>query len=418
MPAPNPAAAREFAIEVVQKLRDAGHQALWAGGCVRDQLLGLQPKDYDVATSARPEQVRDVFGHRRSLPIGAAFGVITVLGPKAAGPIEVATFRKDAAYSDGRHPDSVTFSDPHEDAQRRDFTINGLFFDPVADQVIDYVGGQDDLKAGVIRAIGVPRDRITEDKLRMLRAVRFAAKFGFAIEPLTMQAVRDQATELVIVSAERIAEELRKMLTLDRRRLGVELLAQADLLEVILPEARGIHTLAWEQTLAILDRLHWPVFSQSLAALLRPLAETPEGLARLVDIVCRRLKLSLEELTQVQRILRDEPMLRRASTFTWPQLQRLLVTPGIEPVLDFAAAVSSVFDPDPSELDLCNRMLALPATLVNPEPLINGEDLKLLGLHPGPNFRTILDAVRNAQLEGLVNSAEEALEMARKLSPS
>lgn len=416
MPAPNPAAAREFAVEVVQKLRDAGHQALWAGGCVRDQLLGLQPKDYDVATSARPEQVRDVFGHRRSLPIGAAFGVITVLGPKSAGPIEVATFRKDAAYSDGRHPDSVTFSDPHEDAQRRDFTINGLFFDPLADQVIDYVGGQDDLQAGVIRAIGVPRDRITEDKLRMLRAVRFAAKYGFTIDTATMQAVRDQATELVIVSAERVAEELRKMLILDRRRLAVELLAQAELLEVILPEARGIQTTAWEQTLTILDRLHCLMFPQSLAALLRPLAETPEGLARLVDIVCRRLKLSVEELTQVQRILRDEPLLRRASSFTWPQLQRLLVTPGIEPVLDFAAAVSSVFDHDPSELDLCNRMLELPASLVNPEPLINGEDLKLLGLPPGPQFRIILDKVRNAQLDGLVNSAEQALELARSLA--
>ena len=416
MPAVDSTAAREFAVEVVRKLRDAGHQALWAGGCVRDQLLGIMPKDFDVATSARPEQVRDVFGHRRSLPIGAAFGVITVLGPKPAGQIEVATFRRDAGYSDGRHPDSVTFSDAKEDAQRRDFTINGLFYDPIAEQVIDYVGGQDDLQLGVIRAIGVPRDRITEDKLRMLRAVRFAAKFGFAIEEKTFAAVQEQSSELVIVSAERIAEELRKMLTLDRRRLAVELLSQTQLLEIILPEARGVHTVVWQQTLEMLERLHAPTFPQGLAMLLRPLAETPDSLAQLVDHVCRRLKLSVEELTQVQRLLREEPLLRRASEFTWPQLQRLLATPGVEPILDFAAAVSGVIDANPKELDLCNRMLDLPSALMNPSPLINGEDLKLLGLVPGPHFRVILDQVRDAQLESLINTPEEALKMARKLS--
>ncbi len=416
LPAVDPTAAREFAVEVVRKLRDAGHQALWAGGCVRDQLLGIMPKDYDVATSARPEQVRDVFGHRRSLPIGAAFGVITVLGPKPAGQIEVATFRRDAGYSDGRHPDSVTFSDAKEDAQRRDFTINGLFYDPVVEQVIDYVGGQDDLQAGVIRAIGVPRDRITEDKLRMLRAVRFAAKFGFTIENKTLAAVQEQSNELVIVSAERIAEELRKMLTLERRRLAVELLSQAQLLEIILPEARGVHTQAWQQTLTMLERLQAPTFPQGLALLLRPLAETPDALAQLVDLVCRRLKLSVEELTQVQRLLREEPLLRRASEFTWPKLQRLLATPGVESILDFAAAVSSVLDPNPMELDLCNRMLDLPAALMNPLPLINGEDLKLLGLPPGPQFRIILDQVRDAQLESLINTPEEALQMASKLA--
>lgn len=416
MPAVNSAAAREFAVEVVRQLRDAGFQALWAGGCVRDQLLGILPKDYDVATSARPEQVRDLFGHRRSLPIGAAFGVITVLGPKPAGQIEVATFRRDAAYSDGRHPDSVTFSDPHEDAQRRDFTINGLFYDPLAEQVIDYVGGQDDLQTGVIRAIGVPRERITEDKLRMLRAVRFAAKFGFAIEAATLQAVQEQSNELIIVSAERVAEELRKMLTLDRRRLAVELLAEAQLLEIVVPETRGVHTLAWQQTLQILERLPMPTFPQAFATLLRPLAETPLELAQLVDLVCRRLKLSVEELTQVQRLLREEPLLRRASHFTWPQLQRLLAVPGVESVLDFAAAVSHVLDADAKELDLCNRMLDLPALLMNPLPLINGEDLKLLGLTPGPQFRAILDQVRDAQLESLINTPEEALQLARKIA--
>jgi poly(A) polymerase len=412
----DPAAAREFAVDVVRKLREAGYQALWAGGCVRDQLLGRQPKDYDVATSARPEQVQQVFGKRRSLAIGAAFGVITVIGPKNVGQLDVATFRKDAEYSDGRHPDSVTFSEPREDAQRRDFTINGLFYDPIADQVIDYVGGQDDLIAGVIRAIGDPRARIAEDKLRMLRAVRFAATFGFELEPQTLDAIRKQATELVIVSAERIAAELRKMLTLERRRLALELLASAQLLEVILPESRGLHTLAWEQTLAIVERIPGATFPQAFAALLRPLAETPEGLEQAAQTVGKRLKFTTDELAQIQRMLREEPILRNASQLTWPQLQRLLVTPGIEPVLDFSAAVSFVIAGDSGDLDICTRMLALPAPLLNPPHLITGDDLKALGLTPGPGFRSLLEKVRDAQLDSLINTHEEALELAKKLA--
>src|SRR3954467_20043 len=171
----DPARQRDFALEIAHKLRAAGFESLWAGGCVRDELLGITPKDYDVATSATPDQIRDPFGHPRTLPIRAAFRVVTVLGPRAAGQIEVATFRTDAAYSDGRHPDSVSFTTAEHDAQRRDFTINGLFYDPIANQVVDYVGGQQDLHQRTIRAIGDPRLRLSEDKLRMLRAVRFAA---------------------------------------------------------------------------------------------------------------------------------------------------------------------------------------------------------------------------------------------------
>src|SRR5437868_9785761 len=182
----DPKLAREFAVEVVQRLRDSGHQALWAGGCVRDQLMAQMPKDYDVATDALPDRIREVFGKRRTLPIGAAFGVITVLGPKGAGQIDVATFRRDAGYSDGRHPDAVSFSDAEHDAQRRDFTINGLFLDPLEDRVIDFVGGQADIERRVIRSIGDPLARIAEDKLRMLRAVRFAARLDFAIEAATL----------------------------------------------------------------------------------------------------------------------------------------------------------------------------------------------------------------------------------------
>src|SRR5437762_3715435 len=240
MAAIDPQLARQFAVDVVRRLRESGHQSLWAGGCVRDQLMGQLPKDYDVATDAVPDRVREVFGKRRTLPIGASFGVITVLGPEAAGQIDVATFRRDATYSDGRHPDAVSFSDAEHDAQRRDFTINGLFFDPLEDRVIDYVGGQDDLARRVIRAIGDPLARIAEDKLRMLRAVRFAARFDFAIDDKTLAAIKQQARELVIVSAERIAAELRLILTHPNRARGMELLADTGLLEIVLPEASSL----------------------------------------------------------------------------------------------------------------------------------------------------------------------------------
>ena len=184
-----PSAQRAFAVEVVRQLRAAGFEAVWAGGCVRDQLLGLNPKDYDVATNATPEQVREVFGRRKSIPVGAAFGVIAIVGPREAGVVEVATFRRDVGYSDGRRPDAVAFTTAEEDAQRRDFTINGLFYDPVDERVLDFVGGQADLKRGIVRAIGDARERFTEDKLRMLRAVRIAATFDFDIDPTTLAAV-------------------------------------------------------------------------------------------------------------------------------------------------------------------------------------------------------------------------------------
>jgi tRNA nucleotidyltransferase/poly(A) polymerase len=200
--ASDPAAARTFALGVVERLRRAGHEALWAGGCVRDELLGRTPADYDVATSARPDQVRAVFGNRHTLAVGAAFGVITVLGPRPAGQVEVATFRSDAAYTDGRHPAGVTFTNAREDALRRDFTINGLFLDPLSGEVHDYVAGRADLAAGIVRAIGNAAMRFGEDHLRMLRAVRFAAVFGFAIEEQTHEAIvrMAQALNLEVVA--------------------------------------------------------------------------------------------------------------------------------------------------------------------------------------------------------------------------
>src|SRR5581483_10047645 len=224
---------REFAVEVVRRLREAGHQALWAGGCVRDELLGLVPKDYDVATDATPEQVRRLF--RRTVAVGAAFGVVQVLGPRPLS-VEVATFRSDVSYSDGRRPDRVVFSSPREDAERRDFTINGMFFDPIENRLIDYVGGRQDLQARILRAIGDPLTRFGEDKLRMLRGVRMATRFGLTIDPATADAIRAMADQITIVSAERIADELRKLLVDPHRARGMNLMYDVGLVGPILPE--------------------------------------------------------------------------------------------------------------------------------------------------------------------------------------
>src|SRR5262245_31696779 len=371
MPAANPQLARDFAVEVVRRLREAGHQALWAGGCVRDQLLGQTPKDYDVATDAVPDRIREIFGRRRTLALGAAFGVITVLGPKAAGQIEVATFRKDAAYSDGRHPDAVTFSDAEHDAQRRDFTINGLFFDPLAEQVIDYVGGQQDLARRVIRAIGDPLARIAEDKLRMLRAARFAARFDFALDAGTLAAIRQQAAELVIVSAERVAAELRLILTHASRAAGVQLLADSNLLEVVLPEATPLlqSREQWTRCVNILALLHAPTFAMALAALLREL-QLAEPDRDLPQLVFERWKLSTDELAGASKLPSEEPLIRTARAQPWPKLQRVLIAPRVDELLGYCEAVAKTLDGSAAEIEFCREKLALPTEELNPPPLV------------------------------------------------
>jgi len=416
MAAVDPKLAREFAVDVVRRLRASGHQALWAGGCVRDQLMAMLPKDYDVATDAVPERVREVFGQRRSLEIGAAFGVVTVLGPRHAGQIDVATFRRDAGYSDGRHPDAVTFSDAEHDAQRRDFTINGLFFDPLAEHVIDYVGGQDDLQRHVVKAIGDPRARIAEDKLRMLRAVRFAARFDFAIDPNTLAAVKDQAHELVIVSAERIATELRLILTHPNRARGAELLVETNLLEILLPEIGLVlqSSEQWARTIAALAGLHEPTFSMALAALIREI-ESPTDRKQLAQSVGQRWKLSNDETSGVEKLLTEETAIRNARFEYWPKLQRILTAPRVTELLGYCEAVARAIDNDLSQVAFCQEKLMLPPAELNPPPLITGENLKQLGIPPGPEYRQLLEAVRDAQLESKITTEEEASRYAQNL---
>ncbi len=417
---------RQFALEIVRRLRQEGFQALWAGGCVRDQLLNLTPKDYDVATDAIPEQVRRMFGRRRTLAIGQAFGVIVVLGPKSAGQVEVATFRQDAAYSDGRHPDHVTFSSAPEDAQRRDFTINGLFYDPLAERVIDYVGGQQDLQRRLIRAIGDPAHRFAEDKLRMLRAVRFATVFDFQIEAGTLAAIRRSADELTVVSAERIAAELRRILSHARRRTGMQLLDQCRLLTKIFPELQPAVqappndplAIAWHQTLTILDRLEEPSPATAMAAVLRSLADDREGGLQTIHRVCRRLRLSNEEIAEIDFLVRHESMVRTARQQPWPRLQRLLIQPLSGPLLDYARAVAEVVDGTTDNVRFCREKRALPHQQWNPPPLITGQDLHAIGLPPGPIYRLILERVRDAQLENRIATRDQALELARQFRSS
>ena len=414
MAAIDPLAARDFARDVVRQLRAAGFEAVWAGGCVRDQLLGRLPKDYDVATNATPDQIRVVFGRRKTLTIGAAFGVISVRGPSGAGQIEVATFRRDAQYSDGRHPDSVSFSTAEDDAQRRDFTVNGLFFDPVENRVIDYVGGQDDLRRRVVRAIRDPAERFEEDKLRMLRAVRFAATLEFELEARTLSAIQHQASALSIVSAERIAEELRRMLVHARRRRAVELLSQAGLLRVLLPEATDSGP-SWQVMLEMLDVLSEPSFSVALAVLLRGVRASAAGDLDM-EGVCRGWRLSNDEREGVGLCWEHESTLRQAPEVPWPRLQRVLILPRIEELLAYTKAVARVLDGQESAVEFCRQKVSLPANELNPLPLLTGDDLLRRGVPRGPDYRRLLTEVRDAQLLGTVTTKEQALELALRLA--
>lgn len=400
---------RELALDVLTQLRAAGHEALWAGGCVRDQLLGREPKDYDVATSARPEQVRELFGHRRTLAIGAAFGVIAVLGRKPLTPIDVATFRTDGTYHDGRRPESVEFADAEHDAQRRDFTINGLFYDPVADEVVDYVGGQRDLAAQVVRAIGDPLKRFTEDKLRMLRAVRFASTLGFAIDADTLEGIRAMAPEAATVSGDRNGAELRRVLVHANRRRGVELLADTGLIQSLLPEVaeRAATDDAWRQVmLERMERLREPTLSTTLAALLY---DRGGGLD--VRAIARRLRFSNKETDRARWLLREMGVIETAATAPWPRLQRVLAHDGAAELMTLAEASLPTGD---KGLARCRATLAEPAERWNPPPLVTGDDLKARRIKPGPHFAALLDHLRDEQLEGRLATRDDALAAAER----
>jgi poly(A) polymerase len=445
MPPAHDLTERELAIHVVRRLRDQGFEALWAGGCVRDELLGRVPKDYDVATSARPEEVQRLF--RRTIAVGAAFGVVEVLGPRTPfGPlkIQVATFRADVSYSDGRHPDRVIFSSAREDALRRDFTINGMFFDPLENRLIDYVGGQDDLRAGVLRAIGEPALRFAEDKLRLLRAVRIATGFDFTIEPATAAAIRSMARQIGAVSAERIAEELRRLLTYPQRARGVRLLDEVGLVAVLLPELLPMKDLPqglpaaptgdlWDHVLWVLDLLGPVVsFPLAFAALLhdvgkpRTVGRTPqrytfyhhENIGRdVASEIALRWKLSNDERERIEWLVEKHQYLSDAPRMRLSKLKQILVHPGIGELLALHRADALASGRDTAHVAFCERLLQeWTEADLNPPPLITGHDLAGLGLEPGPLFGRLLEAVREAQLEGSINTPQQALELVGQLT--
>ena len=429
-------ARRGFAVEVVRTLRGAGFRAFFAGGCVRDLLLGQDPADFDVATDAHPESVLALF--RRTVPVGVSFGVVRVLGPKEGGEVEVATFRSDGAYLDGRHPEAVHFGTAEADASRRDFTINGMFLDPEADEVIDYVGGRADLAAGVIRAIGVPEDRFREDKLRLLRAVRFAARFGFSLEPHTREALETMAGEVVQVAAERIAQEFRKMLVHPGRVLALNLAMDSGLIAAILPELLPMKGLAqdkpllpggdlWDHTLLALENLPpAPTFPLALATLLHDAGKpASKGLKdgqttffnheyagrRIAETIARRLKLSNADRDRVAWLVESHQALADPTKLREAKLKRLLTMPGIDELLALHRADAMASLGEAPHVDYCEWYLReQPAGPINPPPLVTGHDLVQNGWTPGPRFAAMLENVREAQLEGMVKSKKDALE--------
>jgi poly(A) polymerase len=443
MPHLVPEKQRRFAIEVVEELRAAGFAAYWAGGCVRDQLLGRTPWDFDVATDAKPEEIRGLFGRRRTLAIGAAFGVITVLGPPEAGQVEVTTFRRDSAYSDGRHPDHVTFSSPEEDARRRDFTINGMFYDPLADQLIDFVSGADDLRTGIVRAIGLARERFAEDKLRMLRAIRFATIFNFQLEPATEAAIREMAAEITVVSAERIAAEIEIMLVHANRARAVRLLAETGLLEAVGVPPLGGSGFALEPTLTLLEKLVEPTFALSLAVLLHGVGVPPlggdgpreaepqrppkggtttgrlpqGGIPTFAADIGRRWRLARKDSDRAGWLLAHWGALGAARQMPWSKLQRLLTSEGIVELLALHDALAAVGEINPAEIHSCRERLALPPAELDPPPLVTGADLIALGVPRGKLYARLLEQLRDAQLDGIVTTKDDALELARRLWP-
>lgn len=404
----DPAAAREFAAGVVRRLRDAGHETYWAGGCVRDELLGRTPADYDVATAATPDEVRGVFGRGRTLAIGASFGVITVLGPKPAGQVEVATFRADAAYTDGRHPAGVTFCSAREDAQRRDFTINGLFLDPLTGEVHDFVEGRRDLADGIVRAIGVPAMRFGEDHLRMLRAVRFTAFFGFVLEAQTRAAIETMAMLVAAVSPERIAAELRAMVSRQGRRQAVELLLDTGLARVVLPEVAppAVAEAAWGRAAAIVAACDEPSLPMALATLAE--AAAPAALPR----ATARLRLSTREAREAEWLHAGVAAIEGGASPAarpWSDLQPWVADDRAAPLADLLRARAACGTVAAARAAWFTERASRPRAELDPPPLVTGTDLLAAGVPPGPAVGAALARLRTLQLDGVIATREEAL---------
>ena len=437
--------SRDLANSICDTLQHAGFQAYLVGGCVRDVLLVREPADYDVTTDATPEQVMQLFPG--SLGVGAQFGVVLV--ERDGQTVEVATFREEFGYSDGRHPDEVRYaSKPQDDVRRRDFTINGLLMRHDSGEVLDFVGGQADLQAGIVRAIGEPERRFVEDKLRMLRAVRFSARFGYSVEPLTFAAIQKHAREIHVVSAERIREELSKLLTEGKARRGLELLDQTGLLAEVLPEIAAMQGIqqppefhpegdVWIHTQIMLEglpagcsrTLAWGVLLHDVGKppTFRPASETGDRIrfdshvdvgVRMAGEICRRLKFSNDEIEQIQALVANHMKFKDVAQMRKSTLKRFVRLPRFGEHLALHELDCRASHGRMDALTIVQEFLAAtPPEQVRPARLLTGDDLNEMGYAPGPQFQRILGALEDAQLEGSLTTKAEAREYVRNHYP-
>jgi tRNA nucleotidyltransferase/poly(A) polymerase len=381
------------AVEVARRLRDSGFESYFAGGCVRDAQLGVEPKDYDITTNATPEQIAKIF--RRTVMVGAAFGVVRVLLDKRE--YEVATYRKDSTYSDGRHPDAIAYAKTkEEDVARRDFTINALLFDPFTSHVVDVVGGLEDLGRGVIRAVGDPFERFREDRLRMLRAIRFAARFGFAIEGHTFNAIRREAAEISAVSMERIVTEMDGIFSAKDPAHGYDLLVASGLW-AYLPTFQAPNPRERLARLPLVSKEHRPLIAWAILS---------EGTADREDRL-RELKMSRVALRTVEALVRAKPLLETPASHALHERVRLMQDPDAELMLAYAEVLGL-------ETTLLRELHAqlVASPLANP---VNGADLKALGIAPGPHYKELLGKVEIEVFENRIHTREEALAYLEKL---
>jgi poly(A) polymerase len=437
--------SREFANSICDTLQLHGFQAFLAGGCVRDLLLGREPADYDVATDAVPDRVMQLFPD--SIAVGAQFGVVLVT--RDGDKVEVATFRRDMGYSDGRHPDEVVYaSKPEDDVSRRDFTINGLLMRHNSGEVLDFVGGQADLKAGVVRAVGDAETRFCEDKLRMLRAVRFAARFGYTIEPKTFGAIQNHAKEIHNVSAERIREELSKLLTEGAARCGFELLDETGLLQEVLQEISAMKGVpqppeyhpegdVWIHTRMMLEglppgsspTLAWGVLLHDVGKprTFRSASQTGDRIRfdGHVDVgvlmageVCKRLRFSNDQTEQVQALVANHMKFKDVAQMRKSTLKRFIRQPHFDEHLELHRLDCLASNGRLDTYEMVRKFLAeTPSEQVRPTRLLTGNDLNEMGYEPGPEFQTILRALEDAQLEGIVTTREQAAAFVKKTYP-
>ena len=440
---------KDFAISIVRSLQEAGYQAYFVGGCVRDMLLGREPADYDVATDATPDQVTRIFPE--TYAVGAKFGVVLVPASSATANenevVEVATFRSDIGYSDGRHPDQVRYSeDPREDVERRDFTINGLLLNPTNQEVLDFVGGRKDLESGIIRAIGEPELRFAEDKLRMLRAVRFGARFSYTIEPATFAAIQKLSPQIHQVSRERARDELTKMLTEGHARNAFLLLDQSGLLREVLPEISAMKGIeqppqfhpegaVFVHTLLLLDKLPQPC-PPTLAwgALLHDVGKpatfriAPDRIrfdghvdvgVKIAEEICRRLRFSNDDAEQIIALVGNHMRFAQAQQMKESTLKKFMRMPRFEEHLELHRMDCQASHGELTSFNFMReKMAATPVEVMRPAPLITGDDLIDAGYSPGPQFKEILAAIEDGQLEGRLRDRDAAMEFVRQQFPT